>query len=320
LRPAVTSASPPTLQVLHLQTNSHTEIDNSNNHNNNNEIETKKSLASLALAASILASTVTASFSAPTAALADTVELSTGAVIIQTNTKPGQSLLKAKVDLKDLIGSAIKNRKALKASVERVTSVVQEELATPAWREVAKDVLQIEGDLVPTIRPPRDFQQTLSDITNGKLNLIVDGEIINLSIDKSSSAAEDELVIRAKGVKGVSMPSVNEDVTFIARTRIQDQLDAVRQFWYAPLQLPESIEASLPAGYEPNRGDAIVGGTVTIVGGAYAGSYAYYLSEQEAAAKQAKEQRKAAAEKKKQSAAAAAAAKKNKDNEQQDDE
>ena len=291
-------ASSPTTNRQAVSLQLHNSKDTTSNSNN------KNMFASLALAGSIFASTVGFSL-APPAALADTtVELSTGAVIVQTSTKQGQSLLKAEVDVKDLLGSIIKNRKALKASVGRVATVIQEELKAPVWAELTKEVLQFEGDVTPdlTVLPPRDIQQTLRDISKGKLNLIVNGEIINLSVDKSSTAERDEIVIRAKGVKGVAMPSFTEPAAFQARSGIQDQLDSVTQFWYTPL--PASLQPA--AGVELNRGDAIVGGSVLAVGGAYGLSYAYYISEQEAAAAKAEAQRKLVAERKRQGAAIAA--------------
>ena len=260
-------------------------------------------LASLAVAGSIFASTLGFSAApalAVEAAAPPAVELSTGAILIQAATKPGQSLIKDSVDVKDLLGSLIKNRKALAASVGRVSAVVQEELKAPVWAELSREVLQFEGDVLPDVKvlPPRDIQQTVRDISKGKLNLIFNGEIINLSVDSSSSSAQDEVVIRAKGVKGVSMPSFNEPAAFQARTKLQDQFDGVTQFWYAPLQVGP---------YELNNGDAVVGGSILAVGGTYGVSYAYYVSEQEKQNKKVQANKKKMAEKKKAGEAKAAA-------------
>ena len=280
------------------------------NHKNNG-------LASLAVAGSIFASTLGFSAAPPAAVAAEAaappaVELSTGAIMIQAATKPGQSLIRDSVDVKDLLGSLIKNRKALSASVGRVSAVVQEELKAPVWAELTKEFLQFEGDVLPEVKvlPPRDIQQTIRDVSKGKLNLIVNGEIINLSVDSSSTSAQDEFVIRAKGVKGVAMPSFTEPAAFQARTKLQDQLDGVSQFWYSPLQVGP---------YELNNGDAVVGGTILAIGGAYGVSYAYYLSEQEAANKKLEENKKMLAEKKKAAAAKAKAAKKAEEEEEGSD-
>jgi len=263
----------------------------------------KNGFASLALAGTIFASTLTASFGTPPAANAD-VELSTGAVIIQTNTKEGQNLLKAEVDVKDFVGTIIKNRKALKESVGRVAAVVKEEFASPVWSEVTKEILQLEGDVTPELNvlPPRDIQQTFRDLTKGKLNLIVNGEVINLSIEKSSTAGEDDIVIRAKGVKGVGLPSFNEPAVSVVRTRLEDQIDTFNEFWYAPIPIPAALKEKLADGTELTVGNAILAGGVLTVGGSYGLAYAYYVSEQDAAAAKAEAQRKVVADRKKKSA------------------
>ncbi|CAB9524686.1 expressed unknown protein [Seminavis robusta] len=265
--------------------------------------------ASLAVAGTIFATTLAGSVAVPPPANAD-VYLSTGAIIINTSAKQGDSLLKAEVDVKDLFGSLIKNRKALKESVGRVAAVVKEELASPVWTELGKEVLQIEGDVTPeiTLSPPRDVQQTVSDISKGRLNFIVNGEIINLSVDKTSSQGEDEIVIRAKGVRGVGLPQFNEPAVTQVRTRLQDQIEGVYDFWYSPLALPDAIKESLPEGVVIDNGSALVGGTVVGLGSVYGLSYGYYLNQQAEAAKKAEAQRQKVAERK--AAAAAAAAKK----------
>ena len=74
----------------------------------------------------------------PASVAATDYDISTGAIVVNTSTKPGQSLLKAQVDVKDLLGSAFKNRKALKESVSRIAGVVKEELEGPAWSEIVR--------------------------------------------------------------------------------------------------------------------------------------------------------------------------------------
>ena len=180
------------------------------------------------------------------------------------------------------------------------------------WTELGKELLQFEGDVTPqvTISPPRDVQQTIADISNGKLNLIVNGEIINLSVDKSSSASQDEIVIRAKGVKGVAMPSFNEPAVSEVRTRLEDQIDAFNEFWYSTLPVPEALQEKLPPGTELTMGTAILGGGALFIGGTYGAAYAYYLSEQEAASAKAEAQRKLVEDRKKKAAEIAAKKKK----------
>ena len=266
----------------------------------------QNAMGSLAVAGTILTSSL---LPAPAQA---SVELSEGAIIVQTSTKPGQSLLKTEVEAKDLAGSVIKNRKALKESLGRIAAVVKEELSSPVYTEIAKEILQIEADATPDLQvlPPRDPQQTLRDVSKGKLNLIVNGEIINLSIEKTSAAGEDEIVIRAKGVKGVGPIAFSEPAVTQVRTRLQDQIDAVLDFWYSPVPVPDAIAQQLPDDFEIDAGTALVVGATAFVGGVYGVSYAYYLSEQEAEAKRAAENKAKLAAKKKAAQAKAAAKKK----------
>lgn len=220
---------------------------------------------------------------------ASTYEISTGAVVINTSTKPGQSLLKAEVDAKDLIGSVFKNRKALKQSVERISTVVKQELSGPAWAEIVRELLQTEKDVTPDIQvnPPNDVAQLAKDLSQGRLNLIVNGELINLSIDEKSTTETDELVIRAKGIKGVKVTQA------IAKTRLEEQLEALDDFWngeFTLVKLPESVG-------KVTNGLVFGGGTLSIIVASYALSYAYYVQQQEQASKEAEEKRQTMAAK-----------------------
>jgi hypothetical protein len=311
--PAATLAFQPaitfTKQPLKTRSSSHLSL--SNNKKNEDENLSKKNLvANLALAGTVFATSFTG-LVAPLPAHAGVVELSEGAIIIQTSTKPGQSLLQTRVDAKDLFGTLIKNRKALKESLGRIATAVKEELNTPAWQDLGRLVLQIEDDVAPEIRvgAPRDIQQTVKDIAQGKLNLIVNGEIINLSIDATSSAAEgDEVVLRAKGVKGnLAMPMLQEpEIQAAVRTRLQDQIDTFRAFWNQEIELPRVFQEEVPEGTKITMGDAITSGSILGIGSLYGISYAYYLSQQEEAAANAEAQRKMVAERKKKAAEIAA--------------
>jgi hypothetical protein len=241
--------------------------------------------------------------------------LSSGALTIQTSKQNGQSGLKTELDAKKLVSILFKDRRELNASVKRVADVVTEEISKPAWIELGKEILQIEGDVAPEIEinPPSDWQQTLKDLSNGKLNVIYNGEIINLSIDEKLSASEDEIVVRATGFKGLSssLPTVQESATMRAKSNLEQQLDAVDNFWNSPLpfgqEFTEKVENQF--GVKITSGNAILGSTLAFVSGSYIASYNYYLSEIEAAEKEAAAKRKQVAEKKK-----AAAAKKKAEN------
>jgi hypothetical protein len=205
-------------------------------------------------------------------------------------------VLKAEVDAKDLFTSVFKNRKGLKESFGRISDTIKTELATPVWTELSKEVLQIEGDVAPDIKvsPPRDIQQTIKDISNGKLNFIVNGEVINVSVEDSFSKSEDEFVLRIKGVKGMDLPTLSETPAAQAKTRLQQQFEAADQFWETPVDLPKGIRERLPSDTVVTVGNLVLSGTTVIVGGSYLVAYSYYVSQQQAAEEQAAARRKAA--------------------------
>mmetsp|Transcript_29989 Transcript_29989/g.28884 ORF Transcript_29989/g.28884 Transcript_29989/m.28884 type:complete len:332 (-) Transcript_29989:240-1235(-) len=258
--------------------------------------------ASVALAGTIFASTAVASLPANA-----NVELSSGALTIQTSKQNGQSLLRTEVDAKKLVSLLFNNRKDLNASVKRIASVVKEEFSQPAWLDVSREILQIEGDVAPEfkVRLPSDWQQTLKDISKGKLNIVYNGEIINLSVDDKFSAAEDEIVIRAKGVKGIPIPSLQETPTMRAKSNVEQQIDAVQNFWESPLPFGQQFFQKLKDDYniKITTGNFILGGTVVFVGGSYAASYSYYISQIENSKKDAAAKRKMIEDKKRAAAA-----------------
>jgi hypothetical protein len=256
-------------------------------------------VSGLALAGTIFASSFLLAPPEPT--FAADYDISTGAIVINTSAKPGQSFLKAQVDVKDLLGTIFKNRKGLKQSVERIANVVKEELRGPALSEIAREILQTERDVAPDIvvMPPNDYQQLARDLTSGRLNLIINGELINLSIDEKSTTDTDELVIRAKGIKGVK---VVKPAQFVAKTRLQEQIEGFDEFWngeFTLVKLPDSVG-------KVTNGLVFGGSTFSFVVAAYAVSYAYYVQQQEQASLEAEEKRQAMSKKK-----AAAAAKAN---------
>mmetsp|Transcript_21831 Transcript_21831/g.30774 ORF Transcript_21831/g.30774 Transcript_21831/m.30774 type:complete len:431 (+) Transcript_21831:145-1437(+) len=233
---------------------------------------------------------------------ANAVELSSGAIVIETSQKEGQSLLKAEFDAKSILTTLFKNRKELTSSSKKMVNYVNDELNTAAWVELKKEILQIEDDVTPEVKvlPPQDWKQTVKDITMGKLNFIINGEIVNVAVEPSFGEKEDELIIRAKGLKNVPLPELSEP-QIVAKNRIQEQLDELYFFWNSPVPVPYFEEK----GIKINNGAAIVVGGTASIAGIYAASYAYYLSEL------AKEE-KAAEEKRLEIAARKKAASKNK--------
>ena len=141
---------------------------------------------------------------------ADTVELSRGAIIVQTSNVESSfsnhdSWMKSSIDSKNLLKTLFQNRKELSSSVGRIQTVIGQELAqVPAWKELQKELLSVEGDLAGMIRvlPPSDIRETIKDVSAGKLNLVVNGEIINIQVLPTFGDQEDDLVIAIKGFKG----------------------------------------------------------------------------------------------------------------------
>jgi hypothetical protein len=56
------------------------------------------------------------------------------------------------------------------------------------------------------ILPPADWRQVVQDVTSGKVNVLLNGEIVNFSVDPNFSETEDDLIIRVKGFKREPLP------------------------------------------------------------------------------------------------------------------
>lgn len=246
---------------------------------------------SLALAGTIF---VTSLGTVPPTA-ANAVELSTGAIVIETSNQQGQSLLKAEVDAKDLLTTLLKNRKSLASSLGHIASVTNEELSSPAWKAVTKEILQIEGDVAPEVKviPPSNWQQTVKDGSKGKLSFLFNDEYITLSIDDKSSSAEDEVVIRAKGVKGIPLDALNQPAQIVAKNSLQEAITGFKLFWDAPLSLHYGQEEVIVS-----NGLAIIVGTTVFIAGTYGVSYSYYLDQISQEEAKAEEKRQLMAKKK----------------------
>jgi len=280
-----------------FENNSSSGIDGKRNNN-----DWKKLVSNLVATGTVLASIVTVPLTANAG-----VELSSGALTIQTTKQDGQSLVKTEIDTKEFLSSLFKNRKDLISSLKRIADAVKDELNQPAWIEIEKEILQIEGDVAPDfkINPPSDVQQTIRDLSQGRLNIILNGEIINLSVDDSFSATEDEIVIRAKGVKGIPLSGFPESPKTVIKSNIQKQMEAVDNFWNSPLpfakEMTQKVESNY--GFKITSGNTLLGSTFAFIGGSYAVSYNYYITQLENAQKEAEEKRANAAEKKKKDAA-----------------
>jgi hypothetical protein len=157
-----------------------------------------KAGTSFAAAAAIFGSALVSDMAvAPAPALAD-IEISSGAFIIQTaaTTKSGdqsnaQSVRMTEIDSKSLIKTLLANRKDLAASFGRIQSAVIKELGEPVGSDISSAVKI----------PPADWRQVVQDVTSGKVNVLLNGEIVNFSVDPNFSETEDDLIIRVKGFK-----------------------------------------------------------------------------------------------------------------------
>lgn len=289
-------------------------------HDSSSNLDFQKSLAkagtSFAAATTILATALFSDMAvAPAPALAD-VEISRGAFIIQTQTtsskdqQSSSSIVKTEIDSKSLIKTLFANRKDLAASFGRMQSAISKELSTePVWMELQKELLDIEGDVSSAVKitPPADWRQAVKDISSGKVNFLLNGEIVNVAVEPNFSDTEDDLVIRVKGFKGEGLPG-----TFYAAPEksgpavgpIRAKLEEYNAFWQ---WLDEPYGATI-GGMQATKGGTILTGVAGSVGGVYLAAYAYHADqiEQETAASAAKQAKAATLQKKKKAEQAAA--------------
>lgn len=142
----------------------------------------------------------------------DVVTISRGAFVIQTST--GTNNPKMQIDSSSLVKTLFANRKELLSSVGRIESTIQNELQNErVWAELQGEIMSIEDDVVPSIRfaSPKDWRVAVRDLSEGKLNFLINGEIVNVSIEPSFSEEEDDLIIKVKGFKGEKLPSMMND-------------------------------------------------------------------------------------------------------------
>jgi hypothetical protein len=179
------------------------------------------------------------------------VELSRGAFVIRTSAEQG-ALMKTQIDSKSLIKTFFSNRKAVSESLGRIQKSVQQELKEPVWLELQKEIMDIEGDVAPTIQftPPVDIQQAVKDFSQGKINFLLNGEIFNIAVEPSFSEKEDDLVIKVKGFKGELLPyqiAAREAQAEARKGPIETQLakyEAFWEFWNQPYPSQVSDEPS----------------------------------------------------------------------------
>jgi hypothetical protein len=197
------------------------------------------------------------------------------ALIIETSQKQGidETVLKAKIDGKALAKTLIKNRKEITSSFNRIVDFTSSEIRSGPWLEIGKELLDFEGDVVPTVKvkSPEDVPGAFKDLASGKLDIIVNGEILYIDVQetKGSKPGDDEITIRIKGTRA-SLPEV------VSEPKLEqiDPGSKLRDFLDAPFG-----EAILPQQYDVTNGQALLVGTTVGVSASYVVSYQYYLNE-----------------------------------------
>jgi hypothetical protein len=219
------------------------------------------------------------------------------ALVIETSQKPStdDSILKAQIDGKALVKSIIKNRKDLGASFKRIVDFTSSEVQTSPWIEVGRELIDIEGDVVPgvNVQVPQDWQGALKELTMGKFDVAVNGEILYIDIQeaKGEKPGDDEITIRIKGTRA-SLPELQSQSAIMAAEKIDPGSD-FWNFWNSPLPVDENI---VPSGV--TNGQAILVTTTTGILGSYAISYQYYQNEIAQEQKADKEKKERLAKKK----------------------
>lgn len=206
-----------------------------------------------------------------------TVQPPKTALVIETTQKQAadESFLKAKIDGKALVKSLIKNRKELNASFGRIIEYSASEIKSSPWLEVGREVLDIEGDVIPSVKVslPVDWQGAIKDISLGKLDVVVNGEILYIDIQevKGEKPGDDEITIRIKGTRA-SLPNIAKEAEI-------EKIDPGSKLWDfldAPFPLGQKF---LPSGYTATNGQTIFAGTSVGVAASYIISYQIYRDE-----------------------------------------
>ena len=213
--------------------------------------------------------------------------IETSQIQLNNSNNNNEAVLKTKVDGKALVKSLITNRKELNSSVKRIVDFTSTELKNGPWLEIGKELLAIEGDVVPEVRVklPTDWQGALKDLTSGRFDVVVNGEILYVDVKemKGDNPGDDEITIRIRGTKA-SLPEFEPSATSTAATAAltgttTEQINPGSdfwEFWNAPLPVTTQV---LPSGYVATNGQTIIGGTAVAIIASYAASYQYYMNE-----------------------------------------
>jgi hypothetical protein len=301
----------------------------------NKTASSKTTLQSLLLAATIMVSSAAVTAIHPPPARAS-LDISPGTTVIETSPDlTPRTLARSSVGTAwKVTRAALRERNDLTQSLERLASAATNEVAsTQAWRDIWT-LLQDYGVNLGSqisVRPPADFQRAARDLLQeGKVNFIVNGQVIQVSVEyrsgKDAAAAaaaaatetsdavisatapvpDDEWILKVEGYTGTDPNAVAAAIQ-VPKYRpgtprwTRDFLD------YCQTPYPEKYLSEIfrpkDEGQRPvTYGDILVLQGTLAVGFVYAWSYAYYVNENEQVEKAAQE--KAAAAKKKAAATA----------------
>lgn len=197
------------------------------------------------------------------------------AIIVNTHTSAiggadRSNFIKTEIDGKKLLQNVYKNRKELGQSSTRILDYTKSELSRPEWIEVGRELLDIEGDLLPDIKVklPFDWQAAIKGATKGKIDLVINGELIAVDFAnvKGLEAGEEEITIHVKGKRLGNLPFIAPVVDEHVK-----QPTPFWKFWDSSFEFPNHMKIK--------NGNAILGTTTLGVILSYIISYNYYLSE-----------------------------------------
>jgi hypothetical protein len=271
---------------------------------------------SFLLAASVILSTVS---NEPPLAYAS-LDISPGTTVFEISPQLTQQkfLLSTTGTALQVTQTAFADRNDLFQSLRRLQSAAAAEFtSTEAWQDVWAIIQKYGLDLKKqiSIRPPADLRRTLQYmVQEGKVNFIINGQVVQVSLEYSSGkdaidatkrqegdssqqsdgdatvvTPDDEWILKVQGYRGIDPTTIDvalQTPSFGARLPLW-----ARNFWeYCTKPYPEKYlsdfliptkEGQRPVTY----GDILVLEGSLAVGFLYAWAYAYYLDEIEKAEK-----------------------------------
>lgn len=255
--------------------------------------------------ASVVSSSVLGLPFLPLPDVANAMELSSGTTTFETTITKDELINKSVSTAARLVQTLLKDRIPLTQSVKTIQSTVVQELSSDTWEQIRTIVMELQQDLssATTINLPADWKQTLQDLKDGKINVIVNGEIINVSLEKID---DPKRVVKGNGVgttKDGETPSVNEitgvvvlpddewvlrvrgykgiDPNVVATEIVSPKKTTTYSLSYPILGFLDDWDKPYPSEYlmdgvSKTYGDIWVFQGVLVISFIYAWSYAYY--------------------------------------------